>query len=412
MTTPPSQPTIVCVASYFKGADFLRECRRQGWRVALLTREKLRAAAWPSESIDDLLTVSDYVESGHTEMEAYLHAVSDFATQHKPQRIVALEESDVITAARLREHLCLPGLDTTTARHFRDKLAMRVRGQEIGLLQPAFVHLLNYQEIGEFMERVPPPWLVKPRADASSIGITRLQSTEEVWRTKAALDARASPRERSVYYLLESSIPGAVYHVDALTVAGQVVFAGVNRYGRPPLEVTQQGGVASSFTLPYEAAERAELLRLNEKLLLRFGLHNGASHAEFIKSATDGQFYFLEVAARVGGAYTAETHEAATGLNLWREWARCETATVAHPYELPALQQHYSGLVVSLARQEWPDTSGYDDPEIVYRVVKPWHAGLIVQAPQFARVQALLAQYERRFQHDFTARAPQPERPT
>lgn len=407
MTTPQHQPTIVCVASYFKGADFLRECGRQGWRVVLLTRAKLQNEAWPFESVAEVLTVPD-----HAEMEAYLHAVSDYAAQHKPQRIVALEESDVITAARLREHLCLPGLDATTARHFRDKLAMRVRGQEIGLTQPAFVHLLNYQEIGEFMERVPPPWVVKPRADASSIGITRLHSAAEVWRIKAALDARASPRERSVYYLLESSIAGAVYHVDALTVAGQVVFAGVNRYGRPPLEVTQLGGVASSFTLPYEAAERAELIGLNEKLLLQFGLRNGASHAEFIKSATDGQFYFLEVAARVGGAYTAETHEAATGLNLWREWARCETATAAQPYQLPVLQQHYSGLIVSLARQEWPDTRGYDDPEIVYRAAKPWHVGLIVQAPQFARVQELLAQYERRFQLDFTASAPQPERPS
>jgi biotin carboxylase len=407
MTTPQPQPVIICLASYFKGADFLRECRRQGWRVALLTREKLRAEAWPFESIAELLTVSD-----HAEMEAYLHTVSDFAAQHKPLRIVALEESDVITAARLREHLCLPGLAATTARHFRDKLAMRVRGQEIGLTQPAFVHLLNYQEIGEFMERVPPPWMLKPRADASSIGITQLHSAEEVWRIKATLDARISPRERSAYYLLESSIAGAVYHVDALTVAGQIVFAGVNRYGRPPLEVTQQGGVASSFTLPYEAAERAELIGLNEKLLLKFGLGDGASHAEFIKSATDGQFYFLEVAARVGGAYTAETHEAAMGLNLWREWARCEMATSAKPYQLPALQQNYSGLVLSLARQEWPDTSGYDDPEIVYRAAKPWHVGLIVQAPQFARVHQLLMQYERRFQHDFTACAPQPERPS
>ncbi|MBI1763454.1 MAG: ATP-grasp domain-containing protein [Acidobacteria bacterium] len=400
------QPTIVCVASYFKGADFLRECRRQGWRVVLLTREKLHAAAWPFDSLDELLTLPD-----HAEMEAYLHAASDFARTHQIQRLVALEEADVITAARIREFLCLPGMDATTALNFRDKLAMRVRGRESGLTQPAFVHLLNDREVGEFMERVPPPWVVKPRADASAIGITRLHSAEEVWHVKAALDARAELRERSAYYLLESSIAGAVYHVDALTVAGKVVFAGVNRYGRPPLEIVQHGGVATSFTVPYDAAERAALLRLNETLLLQFGLRNGASHAEFIQSTADGQFYFLEVAARVGGAYTTETHEAATGFNLWREWARCATATDAQPYQLPPLQQNYSGLLVTLARQEWPDTSAYDDPEIVYRVAKPWHAGLIVQAPQSARVQEFLARYELRFQHDFTATAPQPERP-
>ncbi len=406
MTSPLHQPTIVCVTSYFKGAEFLRACRRQGWRVVLLTREKLRAEAWPFDSLDELLTVPD-----HAEMEAYLHAVSEFACQHKPQRIVALEEADVITAARIREHLCLPGLAATTARHFRDKLAMRVRGCVSGLTQPEFVHLLNYQEVGEFMERVPPPWVIKPRADASSIGITRLHSANEVWQVKAALDARDSLRERSAYYLLESCIAGHVYHVDALTAAGQVAFACVNRYGQPPLDITQHGGVATSFTLPYESAERAELAALNDKLLLQFGLHDGASHAEFIKNAADGRFYFLEVAARVGGAYTAETHEAATGLNLWREWARIETATVAQPYQLPPMRCAYSGLVLSLARQEVPDTVAYDDPEIVYRINKPWHAGLIVQASQAARVHELLAQYEQRFQRDFTAVAPQPERP-
>lgn len=404
MTT--SQPLIVCLASYFKGADFLRECRQQGWRVALLTCEKLRDAAWPVECIDELLTVPD-----HSEMEAYLHVVSDFARTHQIQRIVALEESDVITAARLREHLCLSGMDATTARRFRDKLEMRRRGREVGLTQPAFVHLLNYQQVGEFMERMPPPWVVKPRADASSIGITQLQHPSEVWQLKDALDARESPRERSAYYLLECSIEGAVYHVDALTVRGEIVFAGVNRYGHPPLEITRQGGVATSITLPYESAERAALLLCNQQLLDQFGLCNGASHAEFIRCARTGQFYFLEVAARVGGAYTAEALEAASGLNLWREWARTELSDADQPYYLPALRQVYSGLALTLARQQAPDLSAYNEPEIVYRVTKPWHAGLVVQASCYARVQELLAQYERRFQQDFMAVAPQLDRP-
>ena len=402
MITRHYQPTIVCLASFFKGVPFLRECRQQGWRVALLTQEKLQQD-WPVDCYDELLTVPDRLE-----IEAYLHAVTEFARTHKPARIVALEESDVITAARIREHLCLPGLDTTTARQFRDKLAMRVRGAAMGLPQPEFVHLLNYQEVGEFMDRVPPPWVVKPRADASSIGITRLQHADEVWQLKDALDARAAARERSAYYLLESCIAGPVYHVDALSHDQQVLFAGVNRYGQPPLEIAQHGGVATSFTLPYESAERAALCQLNQRLLRDFGLNQGASHAEFIQSAADGQFYFLEVAARVGGAYTAETLEAATGLNLWREWARVETAQT---YQLPPTRQTYSGLAVSLARQETPDTSAYTEPEIVYRVAKPWHVGLVVQSPRYSRVQELLAQYEQRFQTEFTARAPQPKRP-
>lgn len=398
-------PTLLCLASYFKGLEFLRTARQLNWRVVLLTREKLRTD-WPADTHDELLTVPD-----RAELSATLYAVSEYARAHQIHRIVALEEADVITAARLREHLCLPGLDSTVARRFRDKLTMRARGRVVGLPQPEFVHLLNYQDVGEFMERVPPPWVIKPRADASSIGITRLTEPEAVWRLKDSLDARSAWRERSAYYLLESCIAGDVYHVDAVTHADAVIFAGVNRYGQPPLTITQQGGVATSYTLPYESPERAALLELNQRLLREFGLTQGVSHAEFIKSAADGQFYFLEVAARVGGAYTAESLEAATGLNLWREWARLELAEAAQPYALPATRQRYSGLAVSLARQETPDTTAYNDPEIVYRIAKPWHVGLIVQAPTLPRVQELLTQYEARFQNDFTAVAPQPERP-
>ena len=53
----------------------------------------------------------------------------------------------------------------------------------------------------------------------------------------------------------------------------------------------------------------------------------------------------------------------------------------------------------------------YVDEEIVYRVKKRHHAGLIVRAPRLERVNELLDQYGRRFAEDFVAVAPPPERP-
>ncbi|HVD93150.1 MAG TPA: hypothetical protein VNC21_12730, partial [Vicinamibacterales bacterium] len=64
----------------------------------------------------------------------------------------------------------------------------------------------------------------------------------------------------------------------------------------------------------------------------------------------------------------------------------------------------------SLARQEEPDMSGYDDPEIVTRVQKRHHAGLIVSAADEARVKDLVESYASRFYQDFHASAPPPER--
>ena len=398
------QLTVVCLASYFKGADFMRECKRQGARVMLLTKEKWLGEDWPRESIDSLIALPNDAQPEH-----YLQTVISLARPQKVDRLVALEEFDVLTAALIREHLLLPGMNSTTARLFRDKLAMRAAAHALGVNVPEFVHALNYQEIGEYMERVPPPWVLKPRADVSAIGIKKLYEAEQVWRALDELDARERPQERSTYFLLERFVPGEVYHADSLVADGKVIFAGANRYGRPPMQVAHHGGVFISYTIKHNSREQRELLKMNRRLIKALGLKRGATHAEFIHGE-DGRFYFLEIAARIGGAYIAEVLEAASGVNLWREWARLELTGDGQPYELPPLRQEYGGIALSLARQEEPDTSAYNDPEIVYRVKKRHHVGLIVRAPQQERVLELLEDYARRFDQDFCAVVPPLER--
>ena len=54
--------------------------------------------------------------------------------------------------------------------------------------------------------------------------------------------------------------------------------------------------------------------------------------------------------------------------------------------------------------------SGYDDPEIVMRVDKRHHAGLIVSSTDEHRVRSLVESYTSRFYRDFHASAPAPER--
>ncbi len=177
------------------------------------------------------------------------------------------------------------------------------------------------------------------------------------------------------------------------------------------MQVAHQGGAYVSRTLPRGSADEKELLQINKKLVRALGLERGATHAEFIKSDVDGRFYFLEIAARVGGAYIAEVLEAASGVNLWREWARLEMMDGKAAARIAPARKEYAGIILSLAKQEEPDTSQYVDKEIVYRVKKRHHAGLIVRAPGLERVNELLDEYGRRFAEDFVAVAPPPERP-
>ncbi len=88
---------------------------------------------------------------------------------------------------------------------------------------------------------------------------------------------------------------------------------------------------------------RWRLVAENRRVMLALGMVRGVSHTEFIKARSDGRIYFLETSARVGGAHIAELVEAATGLNLWAEWAKVEVAGAAGGYQPPAVNRGLRG---------------------------------------------------------------------
>ena len=397
---------VICLATYFKGADFIQECKARGCHVILVTKEKMLKEDWPRESLDDLIAVPN--DAGPP---LFIDLLAFLSRNRRIDRVVALEEFDVVTAALMREHLCLPGLSSSGAKVFRDKLSMAVHSQRAGINVPEFVPLVNVEEVDEFMLRVPGPWVIKPRSDVSAIGISKVSEPEEVRRAINEMNERENLRERASYYVLARFIPGEVFHVDSVVNDGKVLFAGTNQYGRPPMQVAHQGGAYISRTIERGSADEKTLLAINKKLVRALGLERGATHAEFIKSDADGKFYFLEIAARVGGAYISDVLEAASGVNLWREWARLEIADGKGPSRISPLRKEYAGIILSLAKQEYPDTSAYNDEEIISRVKKRHHAGLIVRARRLDRVNQLLNDYGQRFVDDFVAVAPPPERP-
>lgn len=388
--------TVLCLASYVKGQEFLRECKRLGCRVLLLTVEKHRDADWPRESIDERFLMPNLLRREHV-----INAVSYLVRSESIDRIVPLDEFDLEMASTLREHLRIPGMGETTVRYFRDKLAMRTQARERGVPVPEFVPIFNYDRIREYLATVPPPWVLKPRFSASAIGIKKLDRAEQLWPILDELGDRQS------FHLLERFIPGNVYHVDSIVSEGEVRFAEAHGYMNPPFDVYHGGGLFATSTLEVGSREERGLTNLNRAVADALGMVRGVLHSEFIQSAADGRLYFLETAARVGGAFIVDMIEAATSINLWREWARLEVANArGETYAPPSPRREYAGLVISLARQEWPDTSTYADPEIVWRLKKRNHVGLIVASPHRARVQELVTTYMHRFREDFFAMLP------
>src|SRR6476469_3841176 len=149
---------IICIATFFKGGDFMRECHAHGCNVILITKEKMQHEDWPRDILKEI-----FVLPNDATIELFLDLISHISSTTMLDRIVALEEFDVVIAALAREHLCLAGMNSSAAKTFRDKLAMSVKARGAGLHVPDFVPAINHEEIREFLERTGPPWVLKQR---------------------------------------------------------------------------------------------------------------------------------------------------------------------------------------------------------------------------------------------------------
>ncbi len=397
----PPKPTVLAISCYFKGNAFLERIRREGAKVMLVTTESTTMEPWAKEHLDGF-----FVTPSFEDRRALVNTVAWLYRERPFDRIVALDDYDVELGAHLREHFRLPGLSESGARLFRDKLAMRVRAKALGIPCPAFTPLFPHVRVTEFFAEVPGPYLIKPRFEASAVGIKKVHTAAQAWEVIHALGDEQS------FYLMEQMIDGEMFHVDSLVAQGKVAFAEASKYHRPLLEVAHAGGIYATRMLDRTSAQAQRLLEANRAVLEGFELPLGASHTEFIVGREDGVPYFIETSARVGGAHIAEMVEAATGVNLWSEWAALELGGEGAPYTPPVTHRECAGVIISLARQERPDTSSFNDPEIVHRIDKKHHVGFVVRSKDPARVEALLSSYMARIAEDYHAALPPADRAT
>jgi biotin carboxylase len=261
--------------------------------------------------------------------------VDAIARRHPIDGLAALDDFDVETAAMLREHLQMPGIGATTASRFRDKLAMRV-GARTPASRADFTGVQR-QAVTDWAARVPPPWVLKPRSFAAAIGIKKIAIVDDS-------GARSRPPATAT-----ECVPRALRarrrvsrRLDRLERGGRVL-------GRVQVRTAADGDRAPGRIFvtkrcPTSPTRRA---RCSTPTPAAGGvrLGRGVSHTEFIRDERgvrlqpdQHQFLFLETSARVGGAFIADTIEAATGINLWREWARIEIAGADGDYSVPAVR--------------------------------------------------------------------------
>ena len=396
--------SLLCISTYFKGVNFLIGAKEAGCNVYFVTVKDLENKPWPRGHIDEIFYLDNSENTPENHHNLAL-GVAHMMRSRKIDVIISLDDFDVEKAAYLRETFRISGMGQTTSRYFRDKLAMRMKAQEAGIKVPPFGTLFHDEDITNYLRSVEGPWLLKPRSEASATGIKKVHTFDEAWQVIHSLgDNRHN-------YLIEQFRPGNVYHVDGLSKDGKFLFQRASQYVNPPMEVAHGGGIFRSIACEFGGDDDKQLQELNKKVMDAFGMKSCASHTEYIKSAATGEFYFLETAARVGGANLMEMVEASAGINLWREWANMEIAIpTKNDYKLPKIQKEYAGIIISLCRYKHPDTSSFNDSEIYWRMEEEFHIGFIVKAKTRERVAELLDGYAKRIAQDFHASAPAPDK--
>ena len=197
-----STERFLCIASYEKGHDFLRQCAEMGVRPTLLDAWTSCAMRdWPREALEDLATMP----AGLTR-EQILNTVSWMARGRRFDRIVALDEFDLETAAQIREHMRIPGMGTTTAGCYRDKLAMRViaRASRASWFRSSAACLTT--------TNCATTWSACPRRGCSSRGQKRPHWEFARSRSRSSCGATLEDLgDRQSHYLLEQFVPGDIF---------------------------------------------------------------------------------------------------------------------------------------------------------------------------------------------------------
>ena len=378
------EKTIVCISCYYKGYDFMDEMHKLGNKVILITSENFKDKNWPWFAISEVYYMKE-IEPSVWNLDHLIEGFSYLLKTKNIDAVIALDDYDVEKAALIRETFRIPGMGQTTHRYFRDKLAMRQMAKDSGIEAPQFSSIFNDEKVNEFTDHNAAPWVIKPRSEASAAGIIKVKSKEELW---PAIKKLGDERHK---FLIESFKPGDVFHVDSLIYNKEILFTSASQYLSTPMEISHEGGVFRTKTLPFYSEEFLALEKANSNVLKSFGLVNGVSHTEFIRSRENGKWYFLETSSRVGGAHIPDLVEASTGINLWREWARIEDALLKNTkYQIGKSTGFAAGLIVALVKDKAANYDKFQCEEVVKFIPLDYHIGIVYKSDSKEKIQEKL----------------------
>ncbi|MDN6968360.1 ATP-grasp domain-containing protein [Oenococcus sp. UCMA 17063] len=270
-----------------------------------------------SERTDiELVKINDWYNSNQIEQFIF-----DFSQTRKIDRLVSLREEEVIRISQAREFLNISGLRPSSAVLFRDKHEMKKLMRKNGIKVAEDSKVDSFFEALNFIAKTHSkyPYILKPIDGASSrdtFVIKNLSSLEQ-------LDYKYFERA-----IMETFVPGDVYHIDALYTQGQLRYMSAAKYIHIPIAF-QRGKSTASMFLQSDSEESQEMLSFGKKVCMLMPLpENCIIHLETFKNKKG--IYFNEIAVRFGGGKILDTIDREFDFNLLGEYLKAESGV---PFE-------------------------------------------------------------------------------
>ncbi|HVK67347.1 MAG TPA: ATP-grasp domain-containing protein [Polyangium sp.] len=302
---PNGRPTILLVSSgYHLYREYLLRMISASARVFLFLD---REPTWERSYIADH-QILDTLDA-----EAMIAAAREVASRVAIDGVICWDEIRMVHAARVAEALGLPGTTPVAVGRCRDKHQTRFALAAAGVPQAISKLVSSVEEAAETAWRIGYPVVVKPRALGASIGVSRVESPDEL--AAAYHHARTSTEEGVPHYdasvLVEEYLEGPEISVDAAWVDGRPIplFVARKILGFPPHFEEIGHVVDARDPLLLDPA----LLRVLDAAHRAVGFRTGITHTEL--RLTEAGPKVIEINARLGGDLIPYVGWVATGID-------------------------------------------------------------------------------------------------
>ena len=335
--------------------EFVRALHSVGARViGIGERDK--------SSLDDSLRhwLTHYEQIGNvTDPGQLANAVKFIQGRANPQRLETTVEAHVMAAAKVREHLGIPGTTEKTAFLCRDKPAMKEALRKAGVPCAASIGSSDAAEIRDFANTVGFPIVVKPRDAAGASGTYRCDSFRDL---EQALVTCGVEQGKSV--AVEEFIEGHEGFYDTISIDGRVAHDFVSHYYPNVLEAMRTRWISPQFVATNRldaAAGYDEIKAMGQKVIETLGIGTSATHMEWFFGPKG--LKFSEIGCRPPGVRAWDLYAAANEFDIYREWAMA----VVHGKKSQSLSRRFSAGIIALRPDCDGHIRGYDGSEEVWQ---------------------------------------------